>query len=85
LEDTNDVNWHQTEVDPWMEYNDSTVKDFNFEKIKEDCFGGDSKGSDDGFGFGGSSYGKSAYMLVYERKKKKPLKVLVEETCSNAL
>lgn len=27
----------------------------------------------DGWGFGGGSYGKSAYMLFYERKKKKPI------------
>lgn len=60
-----------------MEFNDSNVRDFNFEKLKEDCFGGDGKGgNDDGWSFGGS-YGKSAYMLIYERKKKKPLKILV--------
>ena len=59
-----------------MEFNDSTVKEFNFEKLKEECFGGDGKGFDDGWSFGGS-YGKSAYMLVYERRKKTPLKILV--------
>lgn len=63
-----------------MEFNDSTVKNFNFEKLKEECYGGDGKGgnsTDDGWGFGGS-YGKSAYMLVYERKKKKAIKILAE-------
>ena len=62
-----------------MEYNDSIVKDFNFEKMKDECYGGDGKsgaGSDDNWGFGGSSYGKSAYMLIYERRKKRPLKIL---------
>lgn len=58
-----------------MEFNDSTVRGFNFEKLKEECFGGDS--GSDGWGWGGSS-GKSAYMLVYERKQKKPIKVLVD-------
>jgi hypothetical protein len=68
-----------------MEFNDSTVRSFNFDKLKEECFGG-SGGSEDsyagpatsgGWG-GGSSYGKSAYMLVYERRKKKPVKILVD-------
>jgi len=30
----------------------------------------------DGWGFGGGSYGKSAYMLFYERKKKKPISLV---------
>ena len=75
--DENDPTWKNTETDPWLEFNDSMVREFNFEKLKEDCFGGDGKGgNDDGWSFGGS-YGKSAYMLVYERKKKKDLKILV--------
>lgn len=70
-----DPNWASTEQDQWMEFNDSTVRGFNFEKLKEECFGGD--GGADSWGWGGSS-GKSAYMLVYERKQKKPIKVLVD-------
>ena len=74
-----DPNWSKTENDPWMEFNDSTVREFNFEKLKEEGFGGDGKGgSDDAWSFGGS-YGKSAYMLVYERKKKRDLKILVNK------
>lgn len=63
-----------------MEFNDSTVRNFNFEKLKEECFGADSNASGgyDSWGFGGSS-GKSAYMLVYERREKKPIKILVPE------
>lgn len=75
--DENDPNWSKTEGDPWMEFNDSSVRDFNFEKLKDECFGGDGKGADDAWSFGGS-YGKSAYMLVYERRKKKSLKILVD-------
>lgn len=55
-------------------------------KLKEECFGGESGGSSgfgistfDGWGMGGGGYGKSGYMLFYERRKKKPLKVLVKE------
>jgi len=57
-----------------MEFNDSTVRDFQVSKIKEECFGGDGGSSSngvglssfDGWGLGGG-YGKSAYMLYYER------------------
>ena len=62
-----------------MEFNDSMVREFNFEKLKEECYGGDGKGgNDDTWSFGGS-YGKSAYMLVYERRNKKPLKILATQ------
>lgn len=32
-----------------------------------------------GYGGGNSSYGKSAYMLIYERRVKKPIKIVVSE------
>ena len=73
-----DAAWTKTESDPWMEYNDSMVREFNFEKMKDEGYGGDGRGgNDDAWSFGGS-YGKSAYMLVYERRKKRPLKILAE-------
>lgn len=79
--DAESPTWAATETDPWMEFNDSTVRNFNFDKLKEECFGG-SGGNEDSWGassgFGGS-YGKSAYMLIYERKKKKPVKILVDQ------
>ncbi len=71
--------WAATEADQWMEFNDSTVRKFNFEKLKEECYGedkGTSGGMESGWGNFGS-YGKSAYMLVYERRIKKPIKILV--------
>ncbi len=59
-----------------MKFNDSTVSEYNFEKLKEDCFGGDGKSGDgDSWSFGGT-YGQSAYMLVYEKRLKRPLKIL---------
>src|SRR3990167_5775042 len=60
-----------------MEFNDSHVRDYNFEELKGDAYGG-SSGNDDLFGgfFKSSSYGKSAYLLVYEKRFKKPIKVL---------
>lgn len=67
-----------------MEFNDSHVRDYNFEELKGDCYGG-SSGNDDLFGgfFKSSSYGKSAYLLVYEKRFKKPIKVLVPTETSD--
>jgi hypothetical protein len=69
-----------------MEFNDSTVRDFQASKLKEECFGGDSSSSGgfglssfDGWGLGGGGYGKSGYMLFYERREKKPLKLLAKD------
>ena len=74
-----DVNWNKTENEPWMEYNDSRVSEFDFEKLKSECFGDQNKGNSGGYDSWDSwgSYGKSAYMLVYERRKKKPIKVVI--------
>jgi ubiquitin carboxyl-terminal hydrolase 34 len=78
----NDPNWEQTESDPWMEYNDSTVKEFATKNIKSECYGDAPTSSSSNFnpgmmsGWGGSfggSYGKSGYMLFYERRVKKPI------------
>ena len=68
-----------------MEFNDSRVSEFNFEKLREECYGDQSKGGNSGGYDGGDSqgwsswgsYGKSAYMLVYERRKKRPIKIVV--------
>jgi hypothetical protein len=57
-----------------MEFNDSSVSDWDFKKLKEDCFGDDPSASS---GWGRNWGGKSAYMLFYERVIKKPIKILV--------
>jgi hypothetical protein len=70
-----------------MEFNDSHVRDFDNSKIKEEAFGGDGGNqsfgisSFDGWGIGGgaSSYGKSGYMLFYERVNKKPIKIIKQD------
>lgn len=84
-EDEGGAAWGETDNDCWMEFNDSTVRDFQASKLKEECFGGDSAGSGgfglsslDGWGLSGS-YGKSGYLLFFEKRKKKPLKLLVKD------
>jgi hypothetical protein len=70
-----------------MEFNDSHVRDFDNSKIKEEAFGGDggnqsfgiSSFDGRGIGGGGSSYGKSGYMLFYERVNKKPIKIIKQD------
>jgi len=70
------------EADPqkWYEFNDSTVRVFNPDNIESECFGGAQD-------FGGDDFSatwlksfkensKNAYMLVYEKKRKHPLKIL---------
>ena len=73
-EGENDTQWIRTEQDPWMEFNDSRVSAFQFKDLAKEC-----QGNEAGNGIMGDSYGTSGYMLFYERRKKKPLKILVEE------
>ena len=52
-----------------MEFNDSTVKDYKFENLKEECYGEKEKvTTTSSWGFGGGYYGKSGYLLLYERR-----------------
>lgn len=70
----------------WMEFNDSYVRDWELSKLKKEAYGGDQSNSWSSVGFstldgwgsmgGGGSYGQSGYMLIYERKKKKPIKLV---------
>ena len=86
-EEENDPTWMQTENDPWMEFNDAHVTDYKFNKLDEDVSGDASiklSSGYDPYGYSstsswGGSYGKSAYMLFYERRKKKDLKFVVKE------
>ena len=58
----------------WLKFNDSHISIFNINDIEKECFGGSSKGS---------SYHyenfQNAYMLVYERKRKAPIRILYDE------
>ena len=66
--------WIRTDLDPWMEFNDSRVTHFDYKDLEKQCFG-----NEQGAGFMGDSYGTSGYMLFYERRQKKPLKILIDE------
>lgn len=72
--------WIKTEQDPWMEYNDSRVSDWEFKDMRQRTFGNEQKANQNAyFSSLGDSYGTSAYMLFYERRVKKDIKVLVAD------
>ena len=58
----------------WLKFNDSHVSIFNINDIEKECFGGASKGSSYNF-----ENFQNAYMLVYERKKKNPIRIVFGE------
>ena len=66
----------------WLEFNDSTIRDFDVKNIESECFGGASSDtSDDSWGWGkaGRDNSKNAYILVYERVVKDPVQMVVYE------
>ena len=72
--------------DQWMEFNDSSIRKFNVNNLEEETFGsGNTIERDDDFGFGMmANFGKmasnkNAYVLVYEKKTKVPIKFTFNE------
>jgi ubiquitin carboxyl-terminal hydrolase 34 len=62
----------------WFEFNDSKVKDFKPSNIENECFGGASTNTDnEDFGWWKSNRENSqnAYILVYEKTEKTPIKI----------
>lgn len=68
--------WLLTEKEKWLEFNDSQVKHYAFNSMEADCFGGGNPNSIGGETF---NYSKNAYMLIYEKRRKNPLKFVVPE------
>lgn len=69
-----------SEKDKWLEYNDSTIRSFNLKTLESECFGGETtEASEDYWTWGksGRENSKNAYILVYERVIKDPLKLVV--------
>jgi len=82
-EKESESNYLETEKDRWVEFNDSHISEFNFNRLESECFGGDEEDSmvddmtDEAVKFvGGRS--KSAYMLIYERQLKHPIPERIE-------
>lgn len=80
IDECDDPNWIKTETQPWMEFNDSRVTEWDFKDLKSKTFGNEAKSGGAGyFSSLGDSYGTSGYMLFYERRVKKPLKIIVPD------
>lgn len=61
-------------IDKWLEFNDSNIKDYDARKIGVDCYGG--KDSEESSEWSkGETSSTSAYILIYERNYKQPIKM----------
>ena len=56
----------------WLQFNDSHVSEFDTDSIQSECFGGNSEGRP-------YENIQNAYLLIYERKKKTPVKIIINE------
>ena len=56
----------------WLTFNDSNVSEFDPDKIPSECFGGNTEG----YSFENC---QNAYLLFYERKKKAPIRILLDD------
>ena len=83
--DTNRDQGEEDSKNNWVEFNDSAILSFNFDKLEEECFGGSMEEISTGYMYdnteverliGGRS--KSAYMLIYEKTKKGMLPLRVD-------
>jgi ubiquitin carboxyl-terminal hydrolase 34 len=64
--------WLATENQKWLEFNDDLVSDFDFkQQLEQTCFGGQQN--------------QNAYMLIYERRVKEKMKVVVPKEVMQAL
>ena len=62
----------QNGKDNWLTFNDSSVSKFDTDKISSECFGGNTEG----YSFENC---QNAYLLIYERRKKEPIRILLNE------
>jgi len=63
--------WLLTEKQKWLEFNDSTVQLFTFSRLEQTCFGGQQN--------------QNAYMLIYEKRVKEKMKVVISKEVMQAL
>lgn len=81
------------DVNKWLEFNDTLIRGFNINNLEEECFGGAHQNmnsyteveetNNNNWEAKPVQYEekdniKNAYMLVYERKKKKPIKLVLD-------
>ena len=71
---------NEKDVKDWFMFNDSTVTTYDITKLDEECFGGASSSNSNGWaGFNDTKdNNRNAYMLVYERIHKTPIRLIEE-------
>lgn len=83
---TNPSGWRASNESDWKKFDDDQVGSYNFNDIGKDSFGGDASSltQDEQYiaNTAGGSWGRSAYMLIYEKKLKKPIREVVLGTSS---
>ena len=72
--ETEKDNKDENKKSKWLKFNDSKLSIFDINDIEKECFGGARKGS----GYNFENF-QNAYMLIYERKKKSPIRVYYED------
>jgi hypothetical protein len=78
---TEQEKWEQVDKCNWRKFDDESNSTFFTSNLQGEAFGGDSSSMTEAevqtFVSGdGRAYGKSAYMLVYERKQKTPIRIV---------
>ena len=63
---------NKNEMPNWLKFNDSQISNYDLNYIQIDCFGGNISNSN-------KQNSQSAYLLIYERIKKTPIKVLIDD------
>ena len=62
----------------WKKFDDETVSFYNLSDLEQDSFGGDKSSLTEDEQYisstAGGAWGKSAYMLIYEKQLKKPIR-----------
>jgi len=62
------------EKSKWVKFNDSSLSEFDINDIPKECFGGKLKNNSSD----ASENSSNAYLLIYERIKKNPIKLVIE-------
>ena len=70
----------ESDKNQWLKFNDSHISIFDINDIEKESFGGSTKGG----GFNYENF-QNAYMLIYERKNKTPIRYRYDEPDFNKL
>ena len=65
----------ENEKPKWVKFDDSNLSEFDINDIPKECFGGKSENNSSGV----SENSSNAYLLIYERIKKNPIKLVIEQ------